>query len=181
MISVQAYKVSYSALSQSRGPICACLKALQCSQSTCHTAGQDEPGLRMQIPLDGDASLLTEDYLYTVFLFPVNKAEALAYYDHGGPLPTRYAKVIAVRGAHSPPDVMEYKVKIVQKKNTTPCLFSVPLKGCLVCRLIAYSAPALAGKGIKLCFKIKLTGSPVSMTCTCCCHVLGTTSGPQCC
>ena len=74
----------------------------------------------MQVPLDGDASLLTEDYLYNVFLFPVNKAEALAYLDHGGPLPTRYAKVIAVRGAHSPPDVMEYKV-------CTPSLLYVPL------------------------------------------------------
>lgn len=100
----------------------------------------------MQIPIDGDASLLTEDYLYNVFLFPVNKAEALAYLDHGGSLPTRYAKVIAVRGAQSPPDVMEYKV-------CTPCLFSLPLKGCLVCGLISYSAPALAWKGIKLCLR----------------------------
>lgn len=64
----------------------------------------------MQVPIDGDASLLTEDYLYNVFLFPVNKAAALAYLDAGGPVPARYAKVIAVRGAHSPPDVMEYKV-----------------------------------------------------------------------
>lgn len=63
-----------------------------------------------QVPIDGDASLLTEDYLYNVFLFPVNKAEALAYLDEGGPLPGRYAKVIAIRGAHAPPDVMEYKV-----------------------------------------------------------------------
>ena len=61
----------------------------------------------MQIPIDGDASLLTENYLYNVFLFPVNKAEALAYLDAGGPLPARYAKVIAVRGANSPPDVMD--------------------------------------------------------------------------
>lgn len=68
--------------------------------------------LPLQIPIDGDASLLSEDYLYNVFLFPVNKAEALAYLDEGGPLPARYAKVIAVRGAHSPPDVMEYKVRV---------------------------------------------------------------------
>lgn len=65
-----------------------------------------------QVPIDGDASLLTEDYLYNVFLFPVNKAEALAYLDQGGPLPDRYAKVIAIRGAHVPPDVMEYKVRV---------------------------------------------------------------------
>lgn len=71
----------------------------------------------MQVPNDGDASLLTEDYLYNLFRFPVNKAEALAYLDAGGPLPVRYAKVIAVRGAHSPPDVMEYKVNC---KKTTP-------------------------------------------------------------
>ena len=73
----------------------------------------------MQIPIDGDASLLTENYLYNVFLFPVNKAEALAYLDAGGPLPARYAKVIAVRGANSPPDVMEYKV---WGSNTLPVL-----------------------------------------------------------
>lgn len=66
--------------------------------------------MRLQVPIPGDASLLTENYLYNVFLWPVDKAEALAYLDSGGPLPARYAKVIAVRGANSPPDVMEYKV-----------------------------------------------------------------------
>ena len=78
--------------------------------------------LPLQIPIDGDASLLTEDYLYNVFLFPVNKAEALAYLDEGGPLPARYAKVIAVRGAHSPPDVMEYKVRVQPLFSSQCCL-----------------------------------------------------------
>nr|QOL01225.1 putative extracellular protein TR9_033 [Trebouxia lynnae] len=62
------------------------------------------------MPVSGDAAYLTENYLYNVFLWPVDKAEALAYLDSGGPVPARYAKVIAVRGANSPPDVMEYKV-----------------------------------------------------------------------
>lgn len=53
-----------------------------------------------------------ENYIYNAFLFPVNKAEALAYLDKGGPLPQRYAKVIAVRGGNDPPDVMEYRVRV---------------------------------------------------------------------
>lgn len=53
-----------------------------------------------------------ENYIYNAFLFPVDKGEALRYLDLGGPIPTRYAKVIAVRGGYDPPDVMEYKVSL---------------------------------------------------------------------
>ena len=52
-----------------------------------------------------------DSYVYNVWLFPVDKGEALRYLDEGGPLPERFAKVIAVRGANDPPDVMEYKVR----------------------------------------------------------------------
>ena len=51
----------------------------------------------------------TDDYVYSAFLFPVNKTQALAYIDNSGPKPERFAKVIAIRG--SVPDVMEYKVQ----------------------------------------------------------------------
>ena len=54
-----------------------------------------------------------EDYIYNAFLFPVNKGEALNYLDLGGPLPKRFAKVIGVRGAREPPDVMEYRVRLI--------------------------------------------------------------------
>lgn len=100
-----------------------------------------------QVPLDGNASLLTEDYLYNVFLFPVNKAEALAYLDAGGPLPARYAKVIAVRSAHSPPDVMEYKVSqmkrtaFIGQHTTTGSCCSYVHKGWLQ-RLFTLYVPA---------------------------------------
>ena len=53
-----------------------------------------------------------ESYIYNVFLYPVNKGEALKYLDENGPLPKRFATVIAVRGAEEPPDVMEYKASV---------------------------------------------------------------------
>jgi len=53
---------------------------------------------------------LYDSYIYNTFLFPVNKKEALHYLDQGGPLPQRFATVIAVRSGNNPPDVMEYKV-----------------------------------------------------------------------
>ena len=59
-----------------------------------------------------DLSLSTySSYIYSTFLTPVVKADALKYLDEGGPMPERYATVIAVRGANVPPDVMEYKVR----------------------------------------------------------------------
>ena len=58
-----------------------------------------------------------ENYIYNAFLFPVNKAEALDYLDRGGPLPERFATVIAIRGANDPLDVMEYKVNDVYTPN----------------------------------------------------------------
>ena len=69
-------------------------------------ANGDQPD---QAPVDYNVSAY-ENYIYNAFLFPVNKAEALGYLDHGGPKPQRFAKVIAIRGANNPPDVMEYKV-----------------------------------------------------------------------
>ena len=84
--------------------------AVNCKIScrTCPCAAN--PPVHLQASVQSDVGYLTENYLYNVFLWPVNKAEALAYLDLGGPVPARYAKVIAVRGANSPPDVMEYKV-----------------------------------------------------------------------
>ena len=43
-----------------------------------------------------------------IYLNPVNKREALAYLDSGGPFPGRYARVHVIRGVEE--DVMEYKV-----------------------------------------------------------------------
>lgn len=55
-----------------------------------------------------------DSYLYNVFLYPVNKADALSFLDHGGLPPKRFATAIAVRGGYDPPDVMEYKVRFTQ-------------------------------------------------------------------
>ena len=50
------------------------------------------------------------NYIYAAVLFPISKAEALNYLDGVGPKPGRFARIVAVRGASSPPDVTEYKV-----------------------------------------------------------------------
>lgn len=57
---------------------------------------------------------LNDSYIYHASLYPVDKAAALAYLDEGGPAPERFARVIAVRGASTPPDVMEYKASRVE-------------------------------------------------------------------
>lgn len=81
---------------------------------------QASGGQPQQAAVDYNVSAY-ENYIYNAFLFPVNKAEALSYLDDGGSLPQRFAKVIAVRGANDPPDVMEYKVNAIFTLQTLTC------------------------------------------------------------
>ncbi|XP_045178632.2 membrane primary amine oxidase-like [Mercenaria mercenaria] len=53
---------------------------------------------------------LTQNRAAHVFLLPVEKSRALEYLDKNGTFPGRYAQVNVVRGAFTPPDIMEYKV-----------------------------------------------------------------------
>lgn len=55
------------------------------------------------------------NYIYSAQAFPVNKQDALNYLDQGGSRPDRFARIIVVRGAATPPDVMEYKVHSLTK------------------------------------------------------------------
>ena len=99
------------------------------------TSGGSAAGGGITAASGADAGLDTnitqyDSYIYNVWLFPVNKGEALRYLDEGGALPERFAKVIAVRGSYDPPDVMEYKVcascdpisKPGECKVHTPCM-----------------------------------------------------------
>ncbi|PSC72271.1 amiloride-sensitive amine oxidase [copper-containing]-like isoform X2 [Micractinium conductrix] len=54
--------------------------------------------------------LPTDNYIYRVILKDPPKQAALAYLDNRGPKPARMARVIIVRGAAKPRDVMEYAV-----------------------------------------------------------------------
>ena len=67
----------------------------------------------------------TQDYIFNVWLYPVNKQQALDYLDNGGPIPPRYAKAIVVRG--SVPDVMEYKVNFFRLLHLTATYICTPL------------------------------------------------------
>lgn len=83
------------------------------------TSGSN-PGTSVLNTKGVNASILyTDSYLFSAYLFPVNKSEALAYLDQNGPIPGRYARVVVVRGAQAVPDVMEYKVNAHASPGTT--------------------------------------------------------------
>lgn len=87
------------------------LLLLQAGSTNLTSINQANAAQEAQAPVDYNVSAY-DNYIYNAFLFPVNKADALSYLDSGGPLPERFAKVIAIRGANTPPDVMEYKVHL---------------------------------------------------------------------
>ncbi|KAI7844054.1 hypothetical protein COHA_002198 [Chlorella ohadii] len=52
----------------------------------------------------------TDTYIHKIIHLQPKKKEALAWLDGTGPMPARFAKVIVIRGASQPRDVMEYQV-----------------------------------------------------------------------
>lgn len=63
------------------------------------------------------------NYIYRVDLLDPPKAQALDFLDCNGPRPQRFAKVIVIRPANTPKDIMEFKVGIE---------YLLPRKSCRV-------------------------------------------------
>ncbi|XP_056016591.1 amiloride-sensitive amine oxidase [copper-containing]-like isoform X1 [Ostrea edulis] len=58
----------------------------------------------------GQELAFNESYVQSMYLFPPNKTEALAYLDADGAFPGRYVTVMVVEGASEEPQLMKYKV-----------------------------------------------------------------------
>ncbi len=67
------------------------------------------PSLRPCLPNSPSIPGRLALHLQIIHLQP-KKKEALAWLDGTGPMPARFAKVIVIRGASQPRDVMEYQV-----------------------------------------------------------------------
>lgn len=64
-----------------------------------------------------DKATLKDNFVYTIELFPPKKTDALRYLDHGGPRPSRQARVIIFHGAAKRPFVREYLVGPLPKPS----------------------------------------------------------------